>query len=213
MLIFPFLVGCQVNIISLNTDVEKQSYAIGQQLGKNLKNQNVEIAMDAMIKGIRDGHEGKAELSPDDLAQAGIAFQRRILESNRNSSRENLEKSQSFIKEKSKQMKSSRTGILYSYVKENVRGKKVNENSTVLVEYTGTLLDNRTFAVASSPVQLKVKDLFSGWKESMLLLREGEEMTFIIPPQLGFGDTARENVPPNSALIFNIKLIKIMNKE
>ena len=51
--------------------------------------------------------------------------------------------------------------------------------------------------------------VIKGWDEGILLLKEGEEATFLIPPDLGYGARGAGGViPPNAWLIFEVKLVK-----
>lgn len=51
--------------------------------------------------------------------------------------------------------------------------------------------------------------VIKGWDEGILLLNEGDEATFLIPPDLGYGPRGAGGViPPNAWLIFDVKLVK-----
>jgi FKBP-type peptidyl-prolyl cis-trans isomerase FklB len=43
---------------SLNSDMDKLSYSIGADLGKNFKRQGIDISSAAMAKGLQDGISG-----------------------------------------------------------------------------------------------------------------------------------------------------------
>ena len=38
----------------------------------------------------------------------------------------------------------------------------------------------------------------------------GDEWTLFVPPSLGYGDRAAGEIPPNSVMIFRVKLIDMM---
>ena len=42
-----------------------------------------------------------------------------------------------------------------------------------------------------------------------MLLHEGEEAKFIIPARLAYGEQGGGPIPPNSTLIFDVKLLKV----
>src|SRR5437016_13822002 len=49
---------------------EKSSYSIGANWGNSLKRQDVEVDLEAMIKGLRDGLAGKSVLTDQELREA-----------------------------------------------------------------------------------------------------------------------------------------------
>ena len=60
----------------LKTDNERESYAIGVDLARNLKRQGVEAQADALVKGFRDGFSGaKLLMTEEELRSALTAFQ------------------------------------------------------------------------------------------------------------------------------------------
>ena len=58
--------------------------------------------------------------------------------------------------------------------------------------------------------QIGVGQVIKGWDIGISLLNEGEEAVLIIPPDLAYGSAGAGGViPPNSSLIFEVKLLKI----
>lgn len=51
--------------------------------------------------------------------------------------------------------------------------------------------------------------VFPGWEEGNLDMQIGGKRLLIIPPELGFGDSAVGDIPPNSVLIMEIELLDI----
>jgi FKBP-type peptidyl-prolyl cis-trans isomerase len=60
------------------------------------------------------------------------------------------------------------------------------------------------------PASMKLSEVIPGWIEALQLMREGDHWQLVIPPQLGYGVRGAGNglIPPNQALIFDIKLIE-----
>jgi len=54
--------------------------------------------------------------------------------------------------------------------------------------------------------------VIAGWDEGIMLLHEGEEAKLIIPSNLGYGEQGTGPIPPNTTLVFDVKLLKIKSK-
>ena len=64
------------------------------------------------------------------------------------------------------------------------------------------------------PVSFPVNQVIPGWQEAVQLLKEGGEATFFIPAKLAYGEQgAGDKIGPNSALIFDVKLVKVGGAE
>ena len=51
--------------------------------------------------------------------------------------------------------------------------------------------------------------MVKGWTEALQKMRVGDEWILYVPPELGYGDTARPRIPANSVLIFRLKLLDV----
>lgn len=107
------------------------------------------------------------------------------------------------------------SGLRYK-ITSSTDGKKASRGRTVKVFYKGMLADGKVFDQRSEdegqdPIEFEVGTgmVIPGWDEGLLLLKEGEEARFIIPPHLGYGARGIGPIPPNSILIFDVKLAGI----
>jgi len=86
-----------------------------------------------------------------------------------------------------------------------------NINSEVKVDYTGYTLDGDVFD-ESNPDSLAFWPLFGliqGWQEGLPLFTKGGHGQLFIPSRLGYGQTGSGSIPPNTVLIFDIRLVDI----
>lgn len=92
-------------------------------------------------------------------------------------------------------------------------GASVINGSTVTVEYTGALADGRVFdsSVGRDPFVFTVGngDVIAGWEQGLLGMRAGGERILVIPPTLGYGSMDLGVIPPNSTLIFSVKVLEV----
>lgn len=94
-------------------------------------------------------------------------------------------------------------------------GRKPKAGETVLVHYTGTLIDGKKFDSSHDrheplAFSLGIKQVIQGWDEGIALLGIGDQAILIIPPALGYGEKGAGNViPPNSTLVFFVELVDI----
>lgn len=110
----------------------------------------------------------------------------------------------------------TKSGLRYKITKEVKNGKKPKSGQTVSVYYEGMLPNGDTFDKrleedGQEPIKFEVGTgrVIPGWDEGLQLLKEGEEARFIIPPELAYGERGAGPIPPNSVLIFDVKLAKI----
>jgi len=63
------------------------------------------------------------------------------------------------------------------------------------------------------PIKFQLGGVIKGWQEAMGMMKPGGKGKFIIPSGLAYGDRSRDPIPPNSALAFDIELLKIFTPE
>lgn len=109
-------------------------------------------------------------------------------------------------------MEKTASGLLYKITKKG-EGKKVEKGNTVSVHYAGRLTNGTEFDNSfkrGEPIEFPVGMgmVIRGWDEGLQLLNVGDEATFLIPPDLGYGTRGAGGViPPNAWLIFDVKVV------
>ena len=84
-------------------------------------------------------------------------------------------------------------------------GKHPNACSTVNVQYTGTLTNGNIFD-QNPGISFSLAQVITGWKNGIPQLRAGGGIHLYVPPTLGYGNQQAGSIPPNSILIFDVKL-------
>ncbi len=109
------------------------------------------------------------------------------------------------------------SGLVYTVLRQG-EGPQPSRGDMVRVHYTGMLADGTVFDSSydrSQPVEFQMGSgqVISGWEEGIALLREGSKASFIIPPDLGYGDTGFGMVPENETLTFEVELLEVYTPE
>lgn len=118
-----------------------------------------------------------------------------------------------YISQHNLETKKTPAGIQYQITRET-EGPRPNTGDTVIVHYTGTLLDGTKFDSSydyGEPISLPLVKgaVIDGWYEAIPLFQKGEKGIVIIPSAYGYGEYGSPPIPPNSPLVFEIELIDI----
>ncbi len=115
-------------------------------------------------------------------------------------------------------MSQTASGLFYKITKSNPAGIAPKAGDEVAVHYAGKLVDGFEFDNSfkrNEPIDFPVGIgyVIKGWDEGIMLLKEGETATFLIPSELGYGARGAGGViPPNAWLVFDVELVKVKSK-
>jgi FKBP-type peptidyl-prolyl cis-trans isomerase len=87
--------------------------------------------------------------------------------------------------------------------------EKPTVNSTVTVDYRGTLLNGDIFDSSyerGTPSTFSLQNVIEGWKIGIPYFGRGGKGKLIIPYRYAYGINGSNNIPPFSALIFDIEV-------
>lgn len=75
----------------------------------------------------------------------------------------------------------------------------------------GDLVQNSRTTGAGAPFSFALgnREVIAGWDQGIPGMRVGGSRTLLIPSALGYGSAGSRNIPPNSALVFDVELISI----
>jgi FKBP-type peptidyl-prolyl cis-trans isomerase FkpA/FKBP-type peptidyl-prolyl cis-trans isomerase FklB len=204
--------GCQKK---LDDDKKKASYAIGQQIGSNLKNQHIDFDPDVLASSIVEASQGKeSKLKPEEMQQALMKLQEGMMKKQQEEAEKNKAEGAAFLeKNKSAEgVKTTASGLQYIVVQEGT-GKSPTLKDTVKAHYKGTLINGQQFDSSydrGQPAEFPVEGVIKGWTEALQLMKVGGKMKLFIPPELGYGPAARPGIPANSVLIFDVELLDVL---
>ncbi len=204
--------------LELNNPTEKNSYSLGYTFGRNMKSNEVQLNVDTLLQGVRDGLEAKVPvLGQDEIRETltRLEEQMRIAQQKRKkeSVSKSLEEGKAFL-EKNKEKQGVKTlpdGLQYKVLVEG-NGPSPKSTDTVTVNYRGSLIDGTLFDSSytrGEPTTMRVSGVIPGWAEALQNMKTGAKWEVYIPPELGYGARPHNQIPPNSTLIFEIELLSI----
>lgn len=203
----------------LETQMQKVSYAIGQQIGGNFKQQGIDIDMDSLNQGMLDAMTGaESALTPEEMQQVMTSFQQEMAAKQQAMQQEAAEKNQkegtAFLTENAKKegVMTTDSGLQYKVLEEG-SGDKPTAEDTVTVHYRGTLIDGTEFDSShkrGQPATFPLANVIRGWTEGLQLMSPGAKYMFYIPSDLAYGPRGSgPTIGPNSTLIFEVELISV----
>lgn len=89
-------------------------------------------------------------------------------------------------------------------------GRRPTLADAVQVTYEVRLADGTLVDSTARPAGLRVADAIAGFTEALLLMNQGGEYRFRLPPALAYGARGSPGaVPPNAELIFTVTLLRV----
>lgn len=194
--------------------MDKFSYGLGMGIGQNLLSMGVkEIDIEDFVKGIKDVLSGEKTAITHSEAQQVVNERFRQL----------AEEAYAKVKEEGEAFLAANkakegvvtlpSGLQYQVITEGT-GKKPAATDRVQCHYEGTLIDGTVFDSSirrGEPAVFGVNQVIKGWVEALQLMQEGAKWRLFIPQDMAYGaNGAGEMIPPYSALIFEVELLKVL---
>ena len=208
--------------MTLDTQMDKESYAIGMSFGSSLRKQSVEVETDILIRGMKDSLAGGKTLLTDDEQKAVLTtlqadIRKKQEEKMAQAGEGNLKEGQDFLAaNKSKAgVVTLPSGLQYKILQAGT-GPKPTTTDSVVCNYRGTLINGTEFDSSykrGQPATFPVSGVIKGWTEALQLMPAGSKWQLFVPADLAYGARgAGPGIGPNSTLIFEVELISIQGK-
>ena len=194
--------------------MDKFSYGLGMNIGQNLASMGVSTLEFAdFVKGMQDVLSGKqTEITVVEAQNAINDFFNKLTEEKYGKTKES---GIAFLEENKKRegVVTLPSGLQYEIINAGL-GKKPTAADRVQCHYEGTLIDGTVFDSSikrGQPAVFGVSQVIAGWVEALQLMGEGAKWRLYIPYDMAYGaNGAGEMIPPYSALIFDVELIKVL---
>jgi len=203
----------------LSSDKGKLSYAVGWDIGEDIKRRGAEFDVETIITAIRDSVADKDPQVPaEEMVAMLTELQQRVrqeqAEAFQKLADENQKASEDFLaKNLSKNgIVALPSGVQYRVIEEG-DGARPGMESKVRVHYRGSKINGHEFDSSFArgvPEEFTVNSVLRGWQEVLPLMKTGATWQIFVPPELAFGPRGNPPVGPNEALIFDLKLVEIV---
>jgi FKBP-type peptidyl-prolyl cis-trans isomerase len=113
-----------------------------------------------------------------------------------------------------KDVQTTASGLQYCVLQKGREEASPKPDDMVEVHYTGWLTNGTKFDCSRDRGQTTsflLKQVVKGWTEGLQLMTPGARFKFVIPPALGYGEQDQGVIPPNSTLVFDVELIKVIS--
>jgi len=205
----------------LTTEKDKQSYAIGLNVGKSLHRDDIDVDPKIVLQGLQDAMaDGKVLLTDDQIKTVMTGLQNQV--------RQKQEEKRQALAESNKKdgaaflaanatkpgVVTLPSGLQYKILTPGT-GPKPAATDSVVCNYRGTLLDNTEFDSSykrGQPMTFPVSGVIKGWTEALQLMPVGSKWQLFVPSDLAYGERAQGPGGPNATLVFEVELMSIQPK-
>lgn len=222
--IFAFIVLAFLAVPALaqetETDKGKLSYAVGWDIGEDIKRRGAEFDVETIITAIRDSAAGSDPRVPAEEMVAMLAdLQQKVRQEQAEAFQKLADDNQTAADEFLEKNKTKNgivvlpSGVQYRIIEEG-EGSRPGMEDTVKVHYRGSKISGHEFDSSFArgvPEEFPVNTVLRGWQEVLPLMKTGATWQIFVPPELAFGARGNPPVGPNEALMFDLKLVEIVN--
>ena len=204
----------------LSTDKGKLSYAVGWDIGEDIQRRGAEFDVETLIVAIRDSAAGKEPQVPaEEMVALLTALQQKVRQEQAEAFAKLAEENQAAADDFLEKNKSKNgivvlpSGVQYRIIEEG-EGSRPGLEDTVKVHYRGSKISGHEFDSSFArgvPEEFPVNSVLRGWQEVLPLMKTGATWQIFVPPELAFGARGNPPVGPNEALMFDLKLVEIVN--
>ena len=199
--------------------MDKLSYALGMSMGHNFKGTGIKTLNSAdFAAGVASVYDGvKPEMTFDEAKRIVNEYFAKLEAEAAKQGEENRKNGEAFLTENAKRegIKVTESGLQYE-VLESGKGDSPKASDNVEVHYTGKLIDGTVFDSSVErgvPASFGVTQVIPGWVEALQLMHEGDKWRLYIPSDLAYGPNGAGGViGPNMTLIFDVELLRVINK-
>lgn len=201
-------------------EFDRISYALGLSMGHNFRASGIEkINVQDFADGVAAVFYGSEPKMTYDDAKAEIQKFFTELEARQQAEAAKMGEineaaGKKYLEENGKrpEVKTLPSGLQYEVITEG-DGPMPKSTDRVEVHYTGKLVDGTVFDSSVDrgvPATFGVTQVIPGWVEALQLMKAGSKWRLFIPSQLAYGPQGAGPIGPNSTLIFDVELLRVL---
>lgn len=119
------------------------------------------------------------------------------------------EQIEAYVKKNNIKGEFTQSGLFVAIEEQGTGNDFPKPTNTVRAEYSGYFMNGEVFdgSKPGQPIEFSLNGVIPGWTEGLQKLKKGGKAKLIIPSQLGYGERGGGPIPPNSILVFDVKLV------
>ena len=196
------------------------SYGLGRNFAMNLKDNDIQVDLQALMAGINDALRGAQPQFTDQqlettLQAFGKQMQQKAMSRVQQQAAKNKQDESQFLAQNGRKqgVQTTASGLQYEVLQQG-SGASPTLNDKVKCNYRGTLLNGTEFDSSmrhgGKPAEFGVNQVIPGWTEALQKMHVGDKWRLYVPSKLAYDmDPPRPPIEPGSMLVFEIELLDI----
>lgn len=152
------------------------------------------------------------ELSVDEQR---ARMQEPLIKVNKELVKKDQEAIKKWLERRNDSMTETKTGLWYKVLFEG-KGKKAEVGKRAIIKYKISLLDGKVCyssdSLGTKEFRIGKGGVENGLEEGILLLSEGSNARFVMPPHLAYGLVGDDmKIPPRSIIVYDVEVLHILD--
>lgn len=199
--------------IKLNGRTDSLQYTLGAFIGLFVVNNGFPLtgASPVFLRGLEDILQNRTRPFPDSVISNNLAYYQQSLQKGRAAQMEQ----QLFASLKDKPgVGTFPNGVKY-FVLQAGKGPRPAPTDSITINLQARLADGTVVEdtyQTKTPFEATSSAFFPGLTDALEMMNEGSKWQVFVPSVLAYGDKGTERIPPNSALVIEVELLRVRRK-
>jgi FKBP-type peptidyl-prolyl cis-trans isomerase len=200
--------------------MQQVSYGLGRNFAMNLKDNDIQCDVQALMAGISDALRGAQPKWTEQqletcLQTFGRQMQQQAMGKMQQQAAKNKQDEAQFLAQNGRKqgVQTTASGLQYEVLQQG-KGASPTLGDKVKCNYRGTLLNGQEFDSSQrhggKPAEFGVNQVIPGWTEALQKMHVGDKWRLYVPSKLAYDmEPPRPPIEPGSMLVFEIELLDI----